>query len=387
MNSRKRFVYMTTLRMKMGEMEGLSWLRSDVADCVIPNLIVPPAKERSSSSQESLFAGGESIPDVGGVLAKYWVFRPAFLDPRVLFKEYGAENAIDWLPALFSRARNLNVIAIPVASLTTLEAMGLAAFKASISSDDGLKFGLSVLSGEMTDPDLGARVQTVLTGLGLRPSECAVIADFTDADLSEPSFVAPIIRGALEQLQGLGQWQMIVFQGTHYPEKNPAKPGQTFIQSRNEWHAWTEAVKFDPSTAQQMVFGDFAADSAKIDFKAGRAQAIRHCRYTTASDWLVTRGEGEGSDYEVMKDVFERIVDSGEFSGETFSLADAYIYDVARNGSPKAGNATTWRQVNTTHHITRVVADIAAVRSIPISKLPIAPTGVQQPLLPAVETT
>ena len=258
--------------------------------------------------------------------------------------------------------------------------MGVAAFEAAISRGDGLKFGLSILSGDMTDPNVGTRVQAVLADLSLRPSECAVIADFTDADLSEPSFVAPIIRGALEQLQGLGQWQMIVFQGTHYPEKNPAKPGQTFIQPRNEWHAWTEAVKFDPSTAQQMVFGDFAADSAKIDFKVGRAQAIRHCRYTTASDWLVTRGDGEGSDYEVMKDVFERIVDSGEFSGATFSNADSYIYNVARNKSPKAGNATTWRQVNTTHHITRVVADIATVRKIPISTLPNGPVGAQHVL-------
>lgn len=381
MNSRKRVIYMATLRMKMGELEGLSWLRGDVADCVIPNLIVPPAKERSSSSQDSLFAGGKSIPDVGGVMAKYWVRRPAFVDPGVLFKEYGTENAVNWLPALFSRARNLSVIAIPVASLVTLETAGVAAFKAAISRDDDLKFGLSILSGDMTDPNVGARVQAVLAGLGIRPRECAVIADFTDADLSEPAFVAPIIRGALEQLQGLGQWQMIVFRGTHYPEKNPAKPGQTFIQPRNEWHSWTQAVKFDPSTALQMVFGDFAADSAKIDFKAGRAQAIRHCRYTTASDWLVARGDREGSDYEVMKDVFERIVDSGEFSGATFSNADAYIYDVARNNSPKAGNATTWRQVNTTHHITRVVADIATVRRIPISKLPIAPAGVQQSLL------
>lgn len=381
MNSRKRFIYMPALRMKKGELEGLFLLRDDVADCVIPMLIVPPAKDRSSSSQESLFAASTAIPDVGGVLSKYWVHRQAFVDPRALFKEYGADKAVDWLPALFSRARNMGVAVIPIASLVTLETVGVAAFKAAISASDGLRFGLSIQSGDMTDPSVAARVDAAMAGLGLTPLECAVIADFTDADLSEPLFVAPIIRGALEQLQGLGRWQTIVFLGTHYPEKNPAKPGQTFIRPRNEWHAWTEAVRFDPSTAQQMVFGDCAADSAKIDFKAGRAQPIRHCRYTTASDWLVVRGDDEGSDYDVMKDVFERIVSSGEFSGPKFSNADAYIFDVARSNSPKAGNATTWRQVNTTHHITRVVADIAIVRKIPISNLPTAPAGVQQSLL------
>lgn len=381
MINRKRSIYMPALRMKRGELEGLFWLRDDVADCIIPLLIVPPSKERSSSSQESLFVTGKSVPDIGGVLSKYWVHRQAFVDPRVLFKEYGADTAINWLPALFSRARNLGVQAIPTASLKTLEAMGMEAFKAAIFTRDGLKFCMSIQSGDMTDLNIGVRVQAVLQGLGLKPSECAVIADFTDADLSEPKVVAPVIGGALEQLQGLGQWQMIIFLGTNYPEKNPADPGQTFICPRNEWHAWTEAVKFDPSTGQQMVFGDFAADSAKIDFKAGRAQPIRHSRYTTALNWLVVRGEAEGGDYEVMKGVFERIVSHASFSGPTFSNADAYIYDVARNNSPKAGNATTWRQVNTAHHITQVVADIATVRKIPISKLPNAPTGVQPSLL------
>lgn len=246
MNSRKSFLYMTALRMKKGELEGLSWLRDDVADCVIPMLIVPPAKDRGSSSQESLFAVSKSIPDVGGVLSKYWVHRPAFVDPRVLFREYGTDNAIHWLPALFDRARRLGVLATPVASLVTLETVGTAGFRAAISFDEELMFGLSIQSGDMTDPSLNLRIQSVLAGLGLKPSQCAVISDFTDADLSEPSLVAPIIRSSLEQLQSLGQWQFIVFLGTHYPEKNPAQPGQTFIQPRNEWHAWTEAVEFDP---------------------------------------------------------------------------------------------------------------------------------------------
>lgn len=130
-----------------------------------------------------------------------------------------------------------------------------------------------------------------------------------------------------------------------------------------------------------MLFGDFAADSAKIDFKTGRAQPIRHSRYTTTSNWLVVRGENEGSDYEVMKGVYQRIVKSGMFSGATFSNADTYIFDVAQNNIRKAGNATTWRQINTTHHITRVVADIAEVRRIPILSLPDTPANTQQNLL------
>jgi len=74
---------------------------------------------------------------------------------------------------------------------------------------------------------------------------------------------------------------------------------------------------------------------------------------------------------------------SWHFAGPPFPDADAYIFDVARNSAPSAGNATTWRQLNTTHHITQVVADIAKVRKIRISRLPDAPVGMQQTLLDA----
>ena len=381
MISQKKIIYVHALRMKMGELEGLRLLQGDVADCIAPLLIVPPAKERNCGSQELLFPAGNDVPDVGGVLFKYWFHRQVFIDPRALFKECGADKAVSWLPALYNRARSQGVLAIPVASLVSLEQMGVAAFKGAISAGPGLKFGLRIQSGDMTDPSLDDRVRIVLAGMGLTASECTVFADFSDADLSDPSLVSPIIRAALEQLQALGQWQLVVFLGTHFPEKNPAEPSQTITQPRNEWHAWSDAVRFDPSTARHMVFGDFAADNSKIEFNGKGGRPIPHSRYTTASSWLVVRGDENGTTHEIMKDVFQRIVDSGEFAGPTFSDADGYIFDVARNDAPSAGNATIWRQLNTTHHITQVVADIAKVRKIPISSLPHTPAGVQQALL------
>ena len=174
--------------------------------------------------------------------------------------------------------------------LTDLERIGVDAFKSGVSTAIGLKFGLRIQSGDLTDPTLDHRVRAVLLKMALAASECAVFADFSDADLSDPSLVSPIIRGALEQLQAIGQWRLVVFLGTNYPEKNPAEAGQTITQPRNEWHAWSEAVKFDPSTAEHMIFGDFAADCAKIEFGGKGGRPIPHTRYATASSWLVVRG-------------------------------------------------------------------------------------------------
>lgn len=379
--SNHKVIYVPSLRMKMGELEGLRALRGDVADCIVPLLIVPPASERASESQATLFALGEAIPNVGGILSRYWPHRPAFVDPRALLKENGTATAIEWMPKLFSRARNLGVLAVPVADLTTLEKIGVAAFRASLPADYGMKFGLRIQSGDMTDPNLNERIKSVLSSLDLVPAACTVFSDFSDADLSDHLLVAPIIGSALEQLQTYGQWQLVAFQGTHYPETNPAKPGQTVSHPRNEWRAWREAVKFDPSTAEHMIFGDFAADSAKLNFGGSGARPIPHLRYTTDSHWLVVRGSDMGSTHQVMKDVCERVVNSGDFSGPSFSTADSYIDQVASGVSATAGNAANWRQVNITHHITRVVADIAKVRGIPITELPGSPAGGQLALL------
>lgn len=379
MSGHHKVLYSPALRMKAGELNGVRELAPDVAARVLPRFIVPPSGERDDA-QPLLFAL-DNTPDVGAIIARHWVDRPTFIDVTHLIDECGRDSIATWLPRMFKRARSLRVQAIPMAMLSDLGIREIDGFKAAVSSEDLLKFGICIPSGEMVGPELGEALNLALERLALKPSDCAVIADFSDADFSIPELVAPIISGALEQLQELGSWRHIVFQGTHYPEKNPATCGESILWPRNEWAAWRQAVKFDPATAEYMIFGDYAADCAKMEFGGkGGAAAIRHYRYTTKTDWLITRGVKSGSDKEIMQNVCSRIVSSGHFANPQFSTADAYIYRTANN-SDGPGNSTMWRQVNTTHHITRVVVDVAKVRGVTISELPVAPTASQLSLL------
>jgi len=81
-----------------------------------------------------------------------------------------------------------------------------------------------------------------------------------------------------------------------------------------------------------------------------------------------------------MKEVCARIVESGHFASARFSPADAYIARTAQ-GLDGPGSSTTWRQVNTTHHLTRVVVDVANVRGLAIAELPTQDAGSQLSLL------
>lgn len=371
-------LYTPALRMKTGEMNGMSLLAADVADCVFPRLIVPPASERDEPRQ-GLFPI-ETWPDVTPLLAPTWR-RASYLDFGWVIDEFGRDKMSQWLPRLIDRCRTMGCEVIPLASLNDLSPLEAPAFRAAQGNHRGIKFALQVPVNSLANPDVGEEVDRALELLKLQPQDCTVIADFAGSDFSMPTVVAEIITGVLEELQEIGRWRQVVFQGTNYPEVNPAIDGGVASVSRNEWLAWKTAVRFDPSTADHMIFGDYGADCSKINFSKSGARAIPHIRYTTDNKWDIIRGRREGQSTAEMRVVYRRIVESAAFSGGRFSQADMYIFRAATDPQAGCGNSTTWRQLNTTHHITQVVKNIADVRGISISLLPEVGTSAQIGLL------
>jgi hypothetical protein len=184
--------------------------------------------------------------------------------------------------------------------------------------------------------------------------------------------VAEVFESVLETLEEAGRWYAIVCQATSYPEVNPAPHGGETLIPRVEWKAWVAAVRFSKSTGGHMLFGDYAADCARMAFGKNSARAIRHYRYTTPDDWFIVRGAKTGDDTTLMREVSRRIVHGGHFAGRGFSSADEFIYRCAELGGGP-GNSTVWREINTTHHITRVVRDMGAVKGLVFSDREMAP--------------
>lgn len=349
--------------MKTGEMEGMRLLATDVADHVLPRVIVPPANERDP--RQPLLLEVQQAPEIGIALATHWPKRPVLVDVSYIIGEYGRDKLSTWLPTMFDHARERQVRAIPVARLSDLGASESAAFRAAAASGEQVKFAIVASSQEIDAPDFRENLNTALERLKLSPSECSILADFSRSDFGDPMIVAPIIGAVLETLQDLGSWQHVIFQGTNFPEVNPAKKPGTVIWPRNEWLAWREAVRFDANTANHMTFGDYAADSSKISFGQSKALPIKHVRYATATSWLVFRAQDNGSSTFAMRELFRAIINHPEFAGDSFSAADAYIVNAARN-AVGTGTPTTWRQLNTTHHITEVVSGLSKVRGFRI---------------------
>lgn len=358
--------YAPVLRLKQGEYFALADLRPDVAAHVIPHLIPPPPKERDPEKGRPLLPV-EMVYETAKRVAQYWALRPCLLDPRFLFEPLGEAEATVWLRSLFKVATASGGRPIPVFELADYEGDRLPGILTVV---DGVGVGVAIRLSltDLVDVKLRERLHRVLvTQLRLKPDSCTLILDMSQADLALPD-VHDVIVGFYERVTEVGLWHNVIFQGTNYPEKNPAVAGGIASVERREWEAWKAAVASDEVVKRGLMYGDFASDSAKFNFARKGGRTIPHYRYATTTDWIVNRGKKDKRLKDVMPSLARAITESDRFAGRGFSHADRMISDTAL-GLSGPGNATTWRRINIGHHITRVVTDLGAIRGFEIFKM------------------
>lgn len=366
MKNERKPAYVPTVRLKKGEYQGLQRLAPDVAQKIQPRLVIPPPDEKDPAERRRL-TQEEIVYQTGRRIGQHWPLRPAFLEPRFLFTAFGEAESVTWLPRIFKLAREAGASVTPVATLSDMLGVRGRAFQQALADEMPSRLAIRVESGEL-DKELDERVATAMSAFGLTPEACTLMLDFSDADMTDSEAVASVIVGALESVQEIGLWHEVVFQGTNYPERNPAEDNSSTMVPRNEWLAWRSAVQGDANAFEHLTFGDYCADHGRFKFKSGGgAPAIRHYRYCTPQAWYVTRGKAEGPTDQAMQAVSQSILKSGHFAGRDFSSADEYIYASA-NGYDGPGNATTWREINICHHITQVVSDLGEIWGFQISR-------------------
>jgi hypothetical protein len=353
------FIYSPALRAKQGEFRALNRLPAPVADLVLPLFVAPPPKDRDPEKKRKLTLD-EIIHWTGARIGKHWPRRLALLDPRYLFTAFGEQNSAEWLPRLFWVARHANAYVVPVMTLGDVVGVRGDASSRSVDRDAKVHLALRVMSGEI-DSSLAGRVQHLVGRFGLTLDKCVLVLDFADADFSSVDQAAEVLAASFETAHSIGRWLAMVFQGTHYPEQNPATEGLSVEIPRNEWKTWSRAAQADQNLLQNLVFGDYGADSAKFVFRNGGGMPIRHLRYATSDCWVVARGKADEVQDVAMKDVAGLILRTGKFAGRTSSSADQQIFNIWR-GSEGPGNASTWREINMLKHMTQVIADLAPLK-------------------------
>jgi hypothetical protein len=347
--------YSAALRAKAGEFIACLDLNDPSKKRLLPDFILPPL-----AAQENSALSIDGVIDVQiGKISAHWGSRPCLLDLR--FLRFDPDGGVDAsrISQLLARARLSRCRIIPVVDLTAdfYRVASVGAHARLADSGAAIRVTLS----DLNNLELKQLIDTQLTNLGVPSNECLIVLDLSDADLSEPEEFAKFVSDWLFKLREFGVWPRIILQATNYPRINPAPINGHKSVPRTEWLIWQRILQLDPKIADFVMFGDFGADNAHMDFSPGGG-AITHLRYATDTDWLVVRGEPKR---ETIRSVADRIVKSGSFSGELFSAGDEFIATRAR-GLAGVGNPMIWRSVNMNHHMTLVTANLGSLFGTPV---------------------
>ncbi len=342
--------YYPALRGKPGEFAACGRVALRYQAHICPRFIVPPPSE-PDPEKGRVPTLDEIAHMMGDRMGKSWPMHPAFVDVQYASDALGD----DGVEALFRIALEVNDKLVPVFTIPDLmNSARRKLLRGSVGAGIYLDF-------EEADPSM------VLEGIksqGLRSEECVLFVDFTGAPLGED--FAPAIAEIFDQLDGVARWRRIVYQASAYPEKLPVGADEQTKIGRTEWTTFLAALDETGVQSDRLAYGDFGADCGRMVFPKGKGggRPRPHLRYTGKSQTLVVRGSDTGAFTPTMRKVCQQIINSGEYCGRGFSYADELIWQYARGWTDTCGDATGWREINTAHHLVRIVRDLGTMSGV-----------------------
>jgi hypothetical protein len=167
---------------------------------------------------------------------------------------------------------------------------------------------------------------------------------------------ARILRLFVRNLEEMGPWRSLVVASGAFPvDLSAYAPGVIGERSRLDADLWAQLVargRFDHT----IDFADYAIAHPLLGAGAPFIAAPQ-LRYTTADKWLILKGRrNDPAGNEQFYTICQTIADRDEFAGAALGAADARIANPRAHGP---GNATTWRQVGTAHHLDFVALRLA----------------------------
>lgn len=343
--------YYPALRAKPGEFAACGRLAPRYQGYVCPRFVVPPPTE-PDPEKGRVPTLDEIAYMMGDRLGKSWPHRRAFLDPQLAAEALGDEG----VATLFRKATAVNSLLLPVLTVPDLSNPA----RQELIPGGAERAGI-YLDFEEVEP--AALVEAVETA-GLRSEQCVVFVDFTGAPLGAD--FAPAIGEIFDQIDGAARWGNIVYQASAYPAKLPVDANQRTLIARTEWTTFVAALKETGVQPDRLAYGDFGADCGRMVFPKGKGggRPRPHLRYTGTTHTLVVRGSDSGAFTPTMREVCKQIIESEEYSGRRFSSADDRIWRNAKGLTDTCGDASGWRELNTGHHLVRIVRDLGAMSGI-----------------------
>lgn len=355
-------MYVPALRWRQGEYQALLRLANPVKDRIVPFITIPEI-EFDFEDWRAKKSVQEHVHPFAARYKSKWAKRPAWIGVHRSIVQEHMDDGRDVFTYVFEGLRAFEANAVPTIPLgangSTVRAV------ASIVKRDSLGVAISVRLEDLMKPDPDARVQALVSALGVEFSDTDLIVDLGAPNFEPYEAFSGGLIIALRRLGDLQAYRNLVVIGTAIPEtfKNVAK-GTDEIP-RHDWLFYKTLLTKLPDGMRRPSFGDYTIvhpEFTPVDMR--KIKSAGKIVYTTPRSWSVRKGGAFRDNPEQMHGHCADLISKAFFKGSGYSSGDNYIAKCAV-GQEGPSNQTRWKDVAINHHITHVLDDLATLGGAP----------------------
>jgi len=342
-------LYVPVLKGRQGEFAALNSIQPSTRQHTLPIVEIVPGLADEAQRAAQL----RSVIERTTKRMQTWAGNRLLLDAGSLATEVVLRDGFGAVGHSIAAAMDHGVNAIPVVRLDDdpQAHRDAATLHADIRRGVAIRLGAEDLDEDSEDID--AALTKLLHVLGSARWEVDLILDVgaANGDLSVRAG-SRLVADALRGLTAIDEWREVILTAGAFPADLSA------------FSAWTlgEPLRYDATLYDHLrqrrrlprlpTFGDYAiAHPALVTGLPHRASP--QLRYTVADRWLVLEGRrNDPRGNEQFYEVCESIARHPDFVGAALGSADARIANPRGHGP---GDASTWREIGTAHHLDYVV--------------------------------
>lgn len=351
--------YMPILKWRMGEWQALEKLSPPVKERTVPLLEIPREKWDFELEQPAATLD-EHLPKLAKAVQRKWprlcYFDCGLLEPAA--RMANGQHPVQWF---FDQVRGHgHHYSIPVTGLDRDAAYQAAT--ATVIAQDKRGVCIRLIMEDFDRPDFAADLSDLLTTLGVTTANADMVVDYKAGPFTPITSYATTMLNTLNALPLLARWRSLTVAGTAFPKDLPAviyRPSA--VAPRHEWVGYKALCARLPGTVRIPTFGDYAVVHPSQELlNMAVLDPTAKLKYTIDDAWYIAVGQQvKAHGRAQMQGMCAALLANSHFAGPGFSWGDQYIADCAA-GTVSTGGTTTFPQVASNHHITKVVTDVAS---------------------------
>lgn len=353
--------YVPVLKSKKGERDALGVIVDAVKDRLTPLIEIDDVPCDAETSEPTRDLEQHCKLNVDELARTWGTTRKLFLDPQLVAPSQGP-GGVDGSEYAFQRAGAAGLQFIPVVGLRRTKPEVAAALK---HSQRGLCVRLE--EDDLADPQLAATLSQFLQSPGGERDhgDVDIVVDLASVVDQPVHRVEMLARMYLTAVPHIKSWRTLTVAASAFPQTLGAVQRQsTTTLERTEWLAWARLHAGRGSLVRMPTFGDYAIQHPFVmeGYDPRYMPPSANIRYTLDDEWLILKGQSvrRAPGKAQFQALAQALTSDARFMGQGHCKGCAEAHACA-GGAAGYGASAPWRRIGTTHHLTHVMSQVAAL--------------------------